>query len=111
MKTIVYVLSLLAVALPRLAQAQMRPDIDQDIPLAQAIEQANRDFPDVQPLTEDEVVAAVRAMKLQDAGISDAIYKVYQRVVKERVLPKGMYSATFRDGIPGTVTLKWTGRT
>ena len=37
------------------------------------------------------MVAAVRAIKLQDSRISDTIYKVYQRVVKERVLPRGMY--------------------
>lgn len=91
MKTLVYILAFLAVALPRLAHGQMRPDIDQDIPLAKAIKQANKDFPDVQPLTEDEVIAAVRAIKLQDPGISDAFYKVYQRVADEHVLPKGMY--------------------
>jgi hypothetical protein len=91
MKTLVYVLILLAVSIPKQAQAQMRPDIDQDIPLAKAIKQANRDFPDLQPLTEDEVIAAVRAIKIHDSRISDAVYKVYQRVVKERVLPRGMY--------------------
>jgi hypothetical protein len=91
MKKIIYIVVLIAAALPTLAQGRMRPDIDQDIPLAQAVEQANRDFPDAQPLTEDEVVAAVRAIKLQDSQISDAFYKVYQRVVNERVLPKGMY--------------------
>jgi len=70
---------------------EIRADIDKDIPLAQAIEQANARYRDVQPLTEEEVVAAVRAIKLKSPNIPDPIYKIYQRVVEERVLPKGMY--------------------
>jgi hypothetical protein len=37
------------------------------------------------------VVAAVRAIKVAHPDISDAVYDIYQRVVNERVLPKGMY--------------------
>jgi hypothetical protein len=48
-------------------------------------------FPDLQPLTEDEVVAAVRAIKLQHPDIKQDVYDTYMRVAKERVLPKGMY--------------------
>src|SRR4051794_19930607 len=43
--------------------AMGRPDIDTDIPLASAVRRANAQFPDVQPLTEEEVIAAVRAIK------------------------------------------------
>ncbi len=69
----------------------VRDDIEHDIPLADAIKQANKRFPSRQPLTEDEVIAAVRAMKLEDPNISEAIYKIYQRVADERILPRGMY--------------------
>ena len=62
-----------------------------DIPLAEAILRANQQFPDVQPLTEEEVIAAMRAIKLEYPDISDSVYQIYQRVVNERVLPKGMY--------------------
>ena len=69
----------------------MRADIDKDIPLAEAIRRANKQFPDVQPLTQEEVIAAVRAIKLEHPEIKEAIYEIYQRVIKERVLPKDMY--------------------
>ena len=62
-------------ALAGLAQAQIRADIDKDIPLTDAIEQANARFSDVQPLTEAEVVAAVRAIKLKQEDIPDSVFK------------------------------------
>jgi hypothetical protein len=48
-------------------------------------------FPDRQPLTEDEVIAAVKAIKLTHPDIKPEVFDTYMRVVKERVLPKGMY--------------------
>lgn len=86
--------------IPTSGQAQgraIRPDIDKDIPLAQAIRQANNQFPDALPLTEEEVVAAVRAIKLEHPDIKEEIYETYMRVVRERVLPKGMYFAQTRS--------------
>jgi hypothetical protein len=70
---------------------EMRSDIDKDIPLTEAIRRANEQFPDAQPLTEEEVVAAVQAIKLTHPDIKKDIYVAYMRVVKERVLPKNMY--------------------
>ncbi len=70
---------------------ELRPDIDKDIPLAEAVRRVNEQFPDAQPLTEDEVVAAVRAIKLTQPDIKEDTYEQYMRVVKERVLPKEMY--------------------
>jgi len=65
--------------------------LDQDTPLAEGIQKANEMFPDVQPLTEKEVIAAVQAIKLKYPDIQPDIYDTYMRVVKEKVLPKGMY--------------------
>jgi hypothetical protein len=91
MKTLLYIITILGVASLTLVHAQMRADMDKDIPLAEAILQANEQFPDVQPLTEEEVIAAVRAIKLEFPDIKESVYQIYQRVVNERVLPKGMY--------------------
>ena len=77
---------------PELAEdTQMRADIEKDIPLAEALRQANQQFSDTQPLTEDEVVAAVRNIKQVHPDIPEDFYKTYQRVVNEHVLPRGMY--------------------
>ena len=77
---------------PDLAEdTQMRADIEKDIPLAEALRQANQQFSDTQPLTEDEVVAAVRNIKQVHPDIPEDFYKTYQRVVNEHVLPRGMY--------------------
>lgn len=70
---------------------QVRPDIDKDIPLSEGVNRYNAQFPDPQPLTEDEVIAAVRRIKAEHPDITDAVYGVYERVVKEKVLPKGMF--------------------
>ena len=77
---------------PELAEdTQMRADIEKDIPLAEALRQANQQFSDTQPLTEEEVVAAVRNIKQVHPDIPEDFYKTYQRVVNEHVLPRGMY--------------------
>jgi hypothetical protein len=90
--TILLTLGLLAFSASAKAQdKEVRPDIDKDIPLAEAIQRANQQLPDAQPLTEEEVVAAVRAIKLTHPDIKEDIYESYMRVVKERVLPKDMY--------------------
>jgi serine/threonine protein kinase/formylglycine-generating enzyme required for sulfatase activity len=86
---------------PRPAGApETREDIDKDIPLAEALHRANERFPDPQPLTEEEVIAAVRNIKQKHPDIPDAVYQAYQRVVSEHMLPKGMYFSQ----IPGWVT-------
>ena len=70
---------------------QMRADIEKDIPLVEGLQRVNQQFPSAQPLTEEEVVAAVRNIKQAHPDIPEAFYTTYQRIVKERVLPKGMY--------------------
>jgi hypothetical protein len=90
--TLLLTLGLLAFSVSARAEnKEMRPDIDKDIPLAEAIRRANEQFPDPQPLTEDEVVASVQAIKLTHPDIKKDIYETYMRVVRERVLPKDMY--------------------
>ncbi len=90
MKTIAALFTLIVLALPSAAQQQMKP-LDKDIPLAEGIQQANAFFPDIQPLTEQEVVAAVKAIKLEYPDIKTNVYQIYMRIVTERVWPKGMY--------------------
>ncbi|HXJ56675.1 MAG TPA: serine/threonine-protein kinase [Verrucomicrobiae bacterium] len=70
---------------------EVQPDPYKDIPLDEAIRQANKRFPSAEPLTEDEVVAAIQAIKLKHRDIKEDIYQRYMRVVRERVLPKEMY--------------------
>ena len=90
--TILCMLGLLAFSASAPADdKEVRLDIAKDIPLAEAIRRANEQFPDAQPLTEDEVIAAVRGIKLTHPDIKAEIYEVYMRVVRERVLPKDMY--------------------
>jgi len=95
MKTLVSLIALFLQALPSHATERTQPGemqpLDKDIPLAEGIRQANQLFPDAQPLTEDEVIAAVRAIKLIHRGIKPDVYETYMRVVNERVLPRGMY--------------------
>jgi len=90
MKIITALFTLLVLALPATANVQMQPN-DKDVPLADAIRHANELFPDSQPLTEDEVIAAVKTIKLTNPDMKQVVYDAYTRVVKERVLPKGMY--------------------
>ena len=68
----------------------MKP-LDKDIPLSEGIQQANAFFPDIQPLTEQEVVAAVKAIKLMQPDIETNVYQIYMRIVTDRVWPKGLY--------------------
>jgi hypothetical protein len=90
MKTLVTLTALLLLTLQIHAIDSMKP-LDKDIPLSEGIRQANEMFPDLQPMTEEEVVAAVQAIKLKHPDIKQDVYDTYMRVVKERVLPKGMY--------------------
>lgn len=90
MKTLATPIALLLLTLSSFGAGQMWP-LDKDILLGDGIRRANELFPDIQPLTEEEVVAAVRAIKLAHPGIKEDVYETYMRVVKERVLPKGMY--------------------
>jgi hypothetical protein len=91
MRILATLITFAVLTLPILGDEKMRPDIDQDIPLAEAIRRANEQFPDAQPLTEDEVIAAVQAIKLKHPDIKEDIYETYMRVARERVLPKNMY--------------------
>jgi protocatechuate 3,4-dioxygenase beta subunit len=69
----------------------MRTGFEKDIPLTEAVERLNQQFTNVPPLTEEEVIAAVRTIKDKHPDIEEAVYRVYQRVATEKVLPKGMY--------------------
>jgi hypothetical protein len=94
MKKLICLFAVAVIALPILVQAQAqdkRSDIDKDIPLAEAISRSNKQYPDSEPLNEQEVIAAVQAIKLMHPDVSDEVYQTYQRVAKELVLPKGMY--------------------
>ena len=93
MRTLVTLVTLLLLRSPGFAAEEMRP-LNNDIPLAEGVRRANELFPDIQPLTEEEVVAAVKAIKLNHQHIKRDAYDIYVRVVKERVLPKGSISGT-----------------
>ncbi len=102
MKTIVALMTLMVLTLPSVAQLETKPS-DKDIPLAEAVRQANELWPDIKPLTEQEVVAAVKAIKVLNPDINDSAYQTYMRIVREKVLPKGMIfrritSWTTKDG-------------
>jgi hypothetical protein len=90
MKTFAALFTFIILALPSAAQQQMKP-LDKDIPLSEGIQQANAFFPDIQPLTEQEVIAAVKAIKIMHPDIKTNIYQIYMRIVTDRVWPKGMY--------------------
>jgi hypothetical protein len=90
MKALITFITLLLLTLPTYAADEMKP-LDKDIPLSEGVRQANELFPDRQPLTEDEVIAAVKAIKLTHPDMKEDVYDTYMRVVNERVLPKGMY--------------------
>lgn len=90
MKTYITLLTAIILTLAGHAADRMQP-LDKDVPLAEGIQKANEMFPDLQPLTEAEVIAAVKAIKLNHPDIKQDVYDTYMRVVKERVLPKGMY--------------------
>lgn len=97
MKFFVGILAIIPIALASPAQAQIRKDIGKDIPLREAVRRANDEFDYVPPLTESEVVAAVRAIKTEFPDIEDSIYRIYQRIAKEKVLPRGMYFSRIRQ--------------
>ena len=90
MKTLPNIVILFLLALGTFAQAQGRKDIDQDIPLARAISRANLEFRNEEPLTEEEVIAAIRDIKARHPDMEEAVRRVFERVAKERMLPKGM---------------------
>src|SRR5262249_34165998 len=54
-------------------------------------EEFNKKYPDNNPLTEAEVIAAVRQIRRRHPTIPDEIFELYQKVVGERVLPPGFY--------------------
>jgi hypothetical protein len=94
MKKLICLFVVAVIALSMLAQAQAqdkRADIDKDVPLAEAISRSNKQYPDSEPLNEQEVIVAVQAIKIEFPDLSDEVYQTYQRVAKEHVLPKGMY--------------------
>lgn len=66
-------------------------DITTEIPLEKAVAAFNAKYPDANPLTPDEVIAAIRHWDRAELPVSNAVLTVYQKVVKERILPKGMY--------------------
>lgn len=94
MNTLICPLTILAMAVSLAAapdDTQIRADISEDIPLTEAIQRANTQFPDLQPLTAAEVIAAVKMIKREHPGMSEAIHRIYLRIVEEGVLPRGVY--------------------
>jgi hypothetical protein len=89
MKTFATLTALLALAFSGLAQQDM-PPFDKDIGLSEGVRLANKHFPNLQPLTDQEVIAAVKAIKLTHPDIKEEVYDQYIRVVRDHVLPKGM---------------------
>jgi hypothetical protein len=100
MRSILILIALVVLALPGMAQLETKPS-DKDIPLAEAIRQANQQWPGIQPLTELEVTAAVRAMKTEYPNLDTDTYNTYMRIVRDGVLPEGMFfrRITQNDGI------------
>jgi hypothetical protein len=91
MKALLLLAATMALVRPAWTQDEFpRSDIQSDIPLAEAIRRVNRAHPAPQPLTEDEVVAAVGAIKLTKPQISEEVYRIYQRVIDERIIPAGV---------------------
>ena len=85
---------LLTIALPAFLFAEdseIRSDIEVEVPLAEAVKAFNQKYPDKNPLTEEEVIAAVRTIKIEHPEIPDPVYKVYRQIIEKRVLPRGMY--------------------
>ena len=66
-------------------------DITKEIRLAEAVAAFNQEYPDPNPLTEDEVIAAIRNWKKDLHPVPDAIHALYLQVAEKRVLPRGMY--------------------
>jgi len=66
-------------------------NITTEIPLEKAVAAFNAKYPDANPLTSDEVIAAIRSWNRTEMPVSDEVLAVYQRVVKKRILPRGMY--------------------
>lgn len=94
MKALTCLFSILAMAATITTSAQhpqTRSEIAEDIPLGEAIREANEQFSAVQPLTVEEVIAAVRTIRSKHPDISEAIHRVYMRIVEEQVLPRGVY--------------------
>jgi hypothetical protein len=69
----------------------VRRDLDKDVPLRKAIREYNTKCPDKNPLTEAEVIAAVRDLRAHHPKVTEAIFQLYQRVANEKILPRGMY--------------------
>jgi hypothetical protein len=96
---------------PRMTHPEMKP-LEKDIPLAEGIQRANDLFSDMQPLTEQEVFAAVKAIRLMYPDIETNVYQTYTRIVTDRVLPKGMFFRRIQtwgtpSGTSGTIQVDW----
>ncbi len=60
------------------------------VALSKALTDFNFSYPDNNPLTEEEVIAAIRNMKSTYPEMSDEMFEFFQQVVDKRVLPEGM---------------------
>jgi hypothetical protein len=89
------------------ADIPQRANLDQDMPLSEALAEANKHYPPGLPLTEDEVVAAIDNIKLKHPTIPDDLLAVYQRIAKERVLPKGVYFSHITGFIPRPGSIRY----
>jgi len=108
MKTIIALFTLLALVLSASAGMETKP-YDKDVPLADAIRDANKIFRDSQPLTEQEVIAAVYNIKSSHPDIKSETYNAYLRIAKEKVFPKGMFfnQITNLTGENGSFQVDW----
>jgi len=84
-------------------------DITKEISLSRAIEDFNKKCPDKNPLTQQEVIAAIRNWNRKEDPVSDTVYAIYNRVVEQQVLPKGMYFSNITKyiGLDYTYEVGW----
>jgi hypothetical protein len=97
----VFTSSLLVVRVFAANPSDRRSDIEKPVALAKAVEEFNKKYPDKNPLTEDEVIAAVRQIRRAHPGIPEDVFQLYQKVVAERILPPGFYLSRMTRLIDG----------
>ena len=61
-----------------------------DMPLEKALAEFNETTPGTDPLTMDEVIAAIRVIRVKNPDLHPKIADFYRRVAEEKILPAGM---------------------
>jgi hypothetical protein len=89
--TAILIAFLLGPQIMRADSSDRRSDIEKPVPLDKAVEEFNKKYPDKNPLTEAEVIAAVRQIRRRHPTIPDEIFELYQKVADKRILPPGFY--------------------